>query len=105
MAIEYHKHVFDNGLRVYITPMDAATSVTVVIGVGVGARWEQPEVNGIAHFSEHMFFKGTERRPTTRDISSLIDGLGGQFNAFTSEEMTAYYTVSRRSTTRSASMC
>ena len=92
VGIEYHKHVFDNGLRVYITPMDAATSVTVVIGVGVGARWEAPAVNGIAHFAEHMFFKGTERRPTTRDISSLIDGLGGQFNAFTSEEMTAYYT-------------
>lgn len=92
MAIEYHKHVFDNGLRVYITPMDSATSVTVVIGVGVGARWEKPEVNGIAHFAEHMFFKGTERRPTTRDISSLLDGLGAQFNAFTSEEMTAYYT-------------
>jgi predicted Zn-dependent peptidase len=92
MAIEYHKHVFDNGLRVYITPMDSATSVTVVIGVGVGARWEQPEVNGVAHFAEHMFFKGTERRPTTRDISSLLDGLGAQFNAFTAEEMTAYYT-------------
>ena len=92
MAIEYHKHVFENGLRVYITPMDAATSVTVVIGVGVGARWERPEVNGVAHFAEHMFFKGTERRPTTRDISKLLDGLGAQFNAFTSEEMTAYYT-------------
>jgi len=92
MAIEYHKHVFDNGLRVYITPMDAATSVTVVIGVSVGARSETPAVNGIAHFAEHMFFKGTERRPTTKDISSLVDGLGGQFNAFTSEEMTAFYT-------------
>lgn len=92
MAIEYHKHIFPNGLRVYITPMDSATSVTVVIGVGVGARWERPEVNGIAHFAEHMFFKGTDRRPTTRDISSLLDGLGAQFNAFTAEEMTAYYT-------------
>ncbi len=92
MAIEYHKHVFSNGLRVYITPMDAATSVTVVIGVGVGARNERKEVNGVAHFAEHMFFKGTDRRPTTKEISSLIDGLGGQFNAFTSEEMTAYYT-------------
>ncbi len=77
MAIEYHKHVFDNGLRVFITPMDAATSVTVVIGVSVGARSETPAVNGIAHFAEHMFFKGTERRPTTKDISSLVDGLAG----------------------------
>ncbi len=92
VAIEYHKHTLPNGLRVYITPMDSATSVTVVIGVGVGARSEAPAVNGIAHFAEHMFFKGTERRPTTKEISSLIDGLGGQFNAFTSEEMTAFYT-------------
>src|SRR5204863_6248865 len=49
------------------------------------------ETNGIAHFAEHMFFKGTERRPTARDISMEIDGIGGEFNAFTGKEYTGYY--------------
>ena len=47
--------------------------------------------NGIAHFAEHMFFKGTERRPTAKDISAEVDGIGGEFNAFTSKEYTGYY--------------
>ena len=49
------------------------------------------DIAGIAHFAEHMFFKGTERRPTARDISAEIDGIGGEFNAFTGKEYTGYY--------------
>jgi predicted Zn-dependent peptidase len=56
-----------------------------------GSRYETPDTNGIAHFSEHMFFKGTERRPTARDIAGEIDAIGGEFNAFTGKEYTAYY--------------
>jgi predicted Zn-dependent peptidase len=59
--------------------------------LAAGSRYEEPEANGIAHFSEHMFFKGTERRPTARDISAEIDAIGGEFNAFTGKEYTAYY--------------
>ena len=56
-----------------------------------GSRYEQREATGIAHFAEHMFFKGTERRPTARDIAAEIDAIGGEFNAFTGKEYTAYY--------------
>ena len=56
-----------------------------------GSRYETPDIGGIAHFAEHMFFKGTERRPTARDISAEIDGIGGEFNAFTGKEYTGYY--------------
>jgi predicted Zn-dependent peptidase len=59
--------------------------------LAAGSRYETPETNGIAHFAEHMFFKGTERRPTARDIGSEIDGIGGEFNAFTGKEYTGYY--------------
>jgi len=66
-------------------------SVTCMIMLAAGSRYETPETNGIAHFAEHMFFKGTERRPTARDIGMEVDGLGGEFNAFTSKEYTGYY--------------
>ena len=80
-----------NGARILSAPMRDAASVAVVISVAAGSRCETPEVGGIAHFSEHMFFKGTEQRPTARDISAEIDGIGGEFNAFTGKELTAYY--------------
>jgi len=56
-----------------------------------GSRYERREESGIAHFAEHLFFKGTERRPTARDIATEIDAIGGEFNAFTGKEVTAYY--------------
>jgi predicted Zn-dependent peptidase len=59
--------------------------------LAAGSRYEQESNRGIAHFAEHMFFKGTERRPTSRELSSIVDGIGGEFNAFTSKEYTAYY--------------
>src|SRR6476620_1825173 len=62
-----------------------------MIMLAAGSRYETPDTNGIAHFAEHMFFKGTERRPTARDIGMEVDGLGGEFNAFTSKEYTGYY--------------
>ena len=81
----------DNGLRVLTASMDSAQSVTCAIMLAAGSRYETPETKGIAHFSEHMFFKGTERRPTARDISMEIDAIGGEFNAFTGKEYTGYY--------------
>src|SRR4051794_27207267 len=71
--------------------MESAQSVTCAIMLAAGSRYETEETNGIAHFSEHMFFKGTERRPTARDISQEIDTIGGEFNAFTGKEYTGYY--------------
>src|SRR5690349_24132722 len=59
--------------------------------LAAGSRYETGETNGIAHFSEHMFFKGTEKRPTARDISKEIDAIGAEFNAFTGKEYTGFY--------------
>jgi predicted Zn-dependent peptidase len=87
----YNLERLDNGLRILTAPIESAQSVTCAIMLAAGSRYETPETNGIAHFSEHMFFKGTERRPTARDISIEIDAIGGEFNAFTGKEYTGYY--------------
>ena len=87
----YERHVLDNGLRVLTANLPEAQSVTCMVMLAAGSRYETRETNGIAHFSEHMFFKGTERRPTARDIAGEIDAIGGEFNAFTGKEYTAYY--------------
>src|SRR5581483_9369456 len=87
----YERHVLDNGLRVLTAPLPQAQSVTCMVMLAAGSRYETPDTNGIAHFSEHMFFKGTERRPTARQIAGEIDAIGGEFNAFTGKEYTAYY--------------
>jgi predicted Zn-dependent peptidase len=81
----------DNGVRLLTAHQDEAPSATALVMFGVGSRFEQAHQSGIAHFAEHMFFKGTERRPTARDISVEIDGIGGDFNAFTGKEYTGYY--------------
>jgi predicted Zn-dependent peptidase len=87
----YKHDVLDNGLRVLTAPIEQAQSVTCMIMLAAGSRYETPDTNGIAHFSEHMFFKGTKRRPSARDIAGEVDAIGGEFNAFTGKEYTAYY--------------
>ncbi len=87
----YEKTTLPNGLRVLTAPMPSAKSVAVMVMVAAGSRYETKPTNGIAHFTEHMFFKGTEKRPTAKDISSEVDGIGGEFNAFTGKEYTGYY--------------
>jgi predicted Zn-dependent peptidase len=87
----YERHTLPNHLRVLTAPMPHAQSVACVIMLAAGSRYENRENNGIAHFAEHMFFKGTERRPTARDISGEVDAIGGEFNAFTGKEYTGYY--------------
>ncbi len=71
--------------------MPSFESATVMVMVGAGSRYETKKNNGISHFLEHMAFKGTEKRPNALAISSLIDGMGGEFNAFTGKEATGYY--------------
>jgi predicted Zn-dependent peptidase len=66
-------------------------SVACFIMLAAGSRYETPETSGIAHFAEHMFFKGTERRPTAQKIGLELDGIGAEFNAFTGKEYTGYY--------------
>ncbi len=91
MSNVYERHQLDNGLRVVTADMPQVQSVTCMIMLAAGSRYETPDTNGIAHFAEHMFFKGTERRPTAREIGMEVDSLGGEFNAFTSKEYTGYY--------------
>ena len=90
-SVIYERSVLGNGLRVVMAPMPEARSVTCMIMVAAGSRYETRESSGIAHFTEHMFFKGTEKRPTARDIAAEVDAIGGEFNAFTGKEYTGYY--------------
>src|SRR5262245_26505117 len=87
----FSKEVLPNGLRVLMADMPQAKSVAVFVMLAAGSRYETKDTNGIAHFAEHMFFKGTERRPSARDIAGEIDSIGGEFNAFTGKEYTGYY--------------
>jgi predicted Zn-dependent peptidase len=91
MPTVFEKTVLPNGLRAVTAPMPQAKSVACFVMLAAGSRYETRETNGIAHFAEHMFFKGTERRPTARDIAGEIDSIGGEFNAFTGKEYTGYY--------------
>jgi predicted Zn-dependent peptidase len=87
----FQRDTLDNGLRVLTADLPYAQSVAVLVMLAAGSRYETPESGGIAHFSEHMFFKGTERRPSAREIAGAIDAIGGEFNAFTGKETTTYY--------------
>lgn len=89
--MDYQKHTFPNGLRLLTVPVSGAESVTALILAGVGSRYEEKKINGISHFLEHMAFKGTQKRPSALAIASTIDGIGGEFNAYTSKDHTGYY--------------
>ena len=87
----YKKTVTDNGLRILTSQMPHTQSVSVVLYVGAGSRYEVDEEAGASHFVEHMCFKGTRRRPTSQEISEAIEGVGGVFNAATDRELTSYW--------------
>ena len=87
----YQKTVLDTGLRILTVPMAQTRSVTVLLYLGTGSRYEMDEQGGVSHFLEHMAFKGTNRRPTPRDISEAIEGIGGVMNASTGVESTGYW--------------
>jgi len=87
----YQKYTLSNNLRVVLTPLAQLKSATVIVFVGAGSRYENKNNNGVSHFLEHMAFKGTVKRPNAFEISSIVDGIGGEFNAFTSKENTGYY--------------
>jgi predicted Zn-dependent peptidase len=84
------KENLENGIPVVMESFKTVRSVAVGVWVKVGSRHEKPEENGISHFLEHMFFKGTKKRGT-KDIAIEIDSIGGDLNAFTSRENTAFY--------------
>lgn len=91
MSITWEVSELENGLRVVTTPVPTAQSVSVNLFVGAGSRGEEERTKGLAHFLEHMVFKGTEKRPTAIDIAEAIEGAGGVLNAYTSKELTCYW--------------
>ncbi len=80
-----------NGLRLVMTTIPTAQSAAVSFFVRVGSRDEDPRINGLSHYIEHMLFKGTTKRPTAPEISETIEGAGGGLNAFTTKEITCYW--------------
>ena len=87
----YQRSVLDNQLRLLTSTMPHTRSVSMVICVGAGSRYESPEMSGTSHFLEHLPFKGTKQWPTSRHVSEAIEGVGGVMNASTDREMTAFW--------------
>lgn len=92
--MQYSKTKLKNGLRVITVPMQDNPTVTVLVLVETGSKYEKKKNNGLSHFLEHMCFKGTVKRPNAHAIASELDGLGSQYNAFTGQEYTGYYAKS-----------
>ncbi|MBI5449083.1 insulinase family protein [Candidatus Gottesmanbacteria bacterium] len=88
--LPYEKHVFTNGLRLILVPMNGVNSVATSVMVGVGSRYETSSINGVSHFLEHMVFKGTKKYPTTDDVN-IIERAGGLQNAYTDIDITNYH--------------
>jgi len=84
------KHL-KNNLRYINIPVKGTKTATILVIVGTGSKYENKANNGISHFLEHMFFKGTKKRPNTLALSSELDSMGAEFNAFTSKEYTGYW--------------
>src|SRR4030042_1442948 len=87
----FYKTTLKNGLRIITVPQKTGKTATVLALVGTGSKYERKEINGISHFLEHLFFKGTKKRPSTLAISETLDKVGGIYNAFTGEEYTGYF--------------
>lgn len=92
----------DKKTPLYLVPLKGAKTATLMFLFNTGSKYETRESSGISHFLEHMFFKGTKKRPDTASISSALDSLGCDFNAFTSKEYTGYYVKSAASKIRPA---
>ncbi len=86
---------FNNGLRLILVPLTRSLNTTVMVLVEAGSEYETKEINGLSHFLEHMCFKGTTKRPNQLIISSELDSLGAEYNAFTSQEYTGYFAKAR----------
>ncbi|HEU65259.1 MAG TPA: insulinase family protein [Chloroflexi bacterium] len=87
----YNKTTLDNGLRVITSAMSHSRSICLVALVGAGSCYESEQGAGVSHFAEHLFFKGTQRRPTSKEITQDIEGVGGIINGGTTKELTAFW--------------
>ncbi|MBI2024162.1 insulinase family protein [Candidatus Giovannonibacteria bacterium] len=89
--MRFEKKTFKNGLRSIVAPMKDTQAMTLWVLFGTGSKYENKKINGISHFLEHLFFKGTKSRPKAGQVNRELDRLGAQSNAFTSKEFTGYY--------------
>ncbi len=80
-----------NGITLITIPVKGTSATTVLCMFPVGSRYEDHKISGVSHFVEHMLFKGTEKRPSSQEITRAFDSIGAQYNAFTSKEYTGYY--------------
>ncbi|MFC1979917.1 M16 family metallopeptidase, partial [Chloroflexota bacterium] len=87
----YQKTTLDNGLRIVTANMPHTHAVCIGIYIGTGSRYEAEQEAGISHFIEHLLFRGTEKRPTPKQISETIEGVGGVLNGGTDKELTIYW--------------
>jgi predicted Zn-dependent peptidase len=87
----FKKTTLKNGLRIITVPSKSTQTVTVLVLVGTGSKYEKKDEKGISHFLEHMYFKGTKKRPSSLEIAETLDKVGGIYNAFTSQEYTGYF--------------
>ncbi len=86
-----HKTTLKNGLRILEIPQNNSLAVTILVLVGTGAKNETEDIQGVSHFLEHMFFKGTKKRKNAIKVSEPLDRIGGMYNAFTGYDYTGYY--------------
>ncbi len=89
--MKFKKQTLKNGLRIIMVPRPESIATNVLVLAETGSKYESEKQRGLSHFLEHMFFKGTARRPKSVDISAELDGLGAEYNAYTSQEFTGYY--------------
>ncbi len=85
----------ENGLPLYRIPVAGTRAVTILVAFDAGARTERPEENGMAHFLEHLVFKGGEKYPTYRDVNEAAEGIGAVLNAYTSHDLVAFHITAR----------
>jgi len=88
---KYKVNILSNKIPLISVPIKGAPTATALVIIKAGSKYETRENNGLSHFLEHMFFKGTEKRPNTLALSSELDSLGGEYNAFTAKEFTGYW--------------
>lgn len=91
VSSSFNRTVLPNGLRVLTSTFQHTNAVSIIFLFGAGSRYETPELAGASHLFEHMLFKGTPKRPTPREISEVVEGVGGTLNAFTDREVTGYW--------------
>lgn len=87
----YSVNKLANKMPVILAPLMGTETITVLVMVKTGSKYESRKQSGLSHFLEHMFFKGTEKRPSAKALSIELDAVGGEYNAFTGKEYTGYY--------------